>query len=331
MTAEINNFVKLAIQNGGSVHPLVVPSSSLRGPALMNPSIYLDGDKLWVNLRNINYTLYHSEIKKFEHHWGPLVYIHPENDMRLRTWNIMCELDDDMRITNHYPIDTSDFPDKELWEFVGLEDVRIFRWEGKFYTCGVRRDLEHTGIGRMELCEVEIGDGYVKQIGQIRVPTPGADDSYCEKNWMPILDMPYHFLKWTNGTEVVKYNMDTGITDRVVVKDPLDLGTYDLRGGSQVMRYDDDHRFCLNHETILTKSPQWRKDGLYRHRFVIFDNDWNITRVSKRFSFLNGEIEFAVGMVEYKDNYLITLGFQDNASFLVKAPKQFVRDYIFED
>ena len=147
MTAEINNFVKLAIQNGGSVHPLVVPASSLKGPALMNPSIYLDGDKLWVNLRNINYTLYHSEIKKFEHHWGPLVYIHPENDMRLRTWNIMCELDDDMRITNHYPIDTSDFPDKELWEFVGLEDVRIFRWEGKFYTCGVRRDLEHTGIG----------------------------------------------------------------------------------------------------------------------------------------------------------------------------------------
>ena len=125
--------------------------------------------------------------------------------------------------------------------------------------------------------------------------------------------------------------MDTGITDRVVVKDPLDLGTYDLRGGSQVLRYDDDHRFCLNHETILTKSPQWRKDGLYRHRFVIFDNDWNITRVSKRFSFLNGEIEFAVGMVEYKDNYLITLGFQDNVSFLVKAPKQFVRDYIFED
>jgi len=84
------NFVKLAIENGGSIHPLVIPSKELKGPALTNPSIYLDGDKILVNLRNINYTLYHSEKKKFEHHWGPLVYIHPENDCRLRTKNIMC-------------------------------------------------------------------------------------------------------------------------------------------------------------------------------------------------------------------------------------------------
>ena len=330
MAAELETFVKLAIENGGSIHPLIIPSKDLNGPALMNPTIHFDGNKLWVNLRNINYTLYHSEKKKFEHHWGPLVYIHPENDMHLRTWNIMCELGDDMRIKNYYQIDTSKFPDKELWEFVGLEDVRLFKWEGKFFACGVRRDLETTGIGRMELSELEIGDGYVKEIKQTRVPTTNKDDSYCEKNWMPILDMPYHFLKWTNGTEVVKYDVENHVTKTVVMKDWKDLGCIDLRGGSQVIRFDEDHRFCLTHETFLTRSPQDRKDGTYRHRFVLFDNDWNIVKVSKRFSFMNGEIEFAVGMTEYKDNYLITFGFQDNASFVVKAPKNFVKEYIFD-
>jgi hypothetical protein len=330
MTAELETFVKLAIENGGSIHPLVVPSNILKGPALMNPTIFNNNGKLLVNLRNINYTLYHSEKKKFEHHWGPLVYIHPENDCRLRTWNIMCELDDDMRITKYHHIDTSDFPDKELWEFVGLEDARIVKWNNKIYTCGVRRDLETTGIGRMELCEVVIGDDFVKQIGQIRIPTTGNDDSYCEKNWMPILDMPYHFLKWTNGTEIVKYDIDSGKTETVILHDWKDLGCVDLRGGSQVISFDDKRRFCVTHETFLTKSPQYRKDGLYRHRFVIFDENWNIEKVSRRFSFLNGEIEFAVGMTEYKENYLITFGFQDNASYIVKAPKQFVHNYIFE-
>jgi hypothetical protein len=331
MTVDPNNLVKLAIQNGGSIHPLVIPSKDLKGPALMNPSIYVDGDKIWVNLRNINYTLYHSETKKFEHHWGPLVYIHPENDLRLRTWNIMCELDEDMRIKKYHHIDTTKFPNKELWDFVGLEDVRIFRWEGKFYTCGVRRDLETTGIGRMELCELEISDGHVKEIDQIRIPTPGNDDSYCEKNWMPILDMPYHFLKWTNGTEIVKYNLETKKTEKVVSHHWKDLGCIDLRGGSQVLRFDEKHRFCLTHETFLTQSPHYRKDGTYRHRFVVFDEDWNIVKVSKRFSFLNAEIEFAVGMTEYKEDYLITFGFQDNASYLLKVSKEFVKNYIFED
>ena len=331
MTAELETFVNLAIESGGSIHPLVIPSKDLKGPALMNPTIYLDGDKLLVNLRNINYTLYHSERKKFEHHWGPLVYIHPENDCRLRTWNIVCEIDENMRIIKYHHIDTSDFPDKQLWEFVGLEDVRIMRWNDKLYTCGVRRDLETTGIGRMELCEIVVGDNYVKQVGQIRVPTTDKDDSYCEKNWMPVLDMPYHFLKWTNGTQIVKYDLETKKTETVVQHDFKDLGCADLRGGSQVIRYDENYRFCLTHETFLTQSPQWRKDGVYRHRFVVFDNNWNIVKVSRRFSFLNADIEFGVGMVEYKGDYLITFGYQDNASYLVRAPKDFVKQYIFAE
>jgi predicted GH43/DUF377 family glycosyl hydrolase len=167
------NFVKRALENGGSIHPLLVPSSYLLGPAVTNPSIYNDNGKILLNLRNINYTLYHSEKKKFEHHWGPLVYIHPENDLRLRTKNIMCEVDENMQIKRYNHIDTSKFPDKELWEFVGLEDARIVRWDGKLYMCGVRRDLETTGIGRMELSEIEITEDGVREIAQYRIPVPG--------------------------------------------------------------------------------------------------------------------------------------------------------------
>jgi hypothetical protein len=326
----MNNFVKLALENGGSIHPLIIPASELQGPAITNPSIYNDNGRILVNLRNINYTLYHSEKKKFQHHWGPLIYIHPENDLRLRTWNYMCEMDENMRIKRHHRIDTSKHPDKELWEFVGLEDARIVRWNGKLYTCGVRRDLDTIGTGRMELCEIEITENGVKEISQHRIPTPGDDKSYCEKNWMPILDMPFHFVKWTNGTEIVKFDIETQTTEQVLLTNWRDLGCIDLRGGSQVIPFGE-YRMCLNHETYLTRSDADRKDGIYRHRFVVWDKDWNIVKVSRQFSFLNANIEFAVGMCEYEDDYLITFGYQDNAAYLLRINKQFVADYIFSE
>lgn len=329
----MTNFVKLALENSGSIYPLIIPSKDLKGPALTNPSIYNDNGKILVNLRNINYTLYHSEKNIFEHHWGPLVYIHPENDLHLRTWNYMCEVDENMQIKSYHQIDTSKFPDKQLWEFVGLEDARIVRWDGKLYITGVRRDLDPTGIGRMELSELEITGNGVKEVAQYRIPIPGDDDSleYCNKNWMPILDMPYHYVKWTNGTHIVRYDKEQNKTYSVIEKGWKDLGCIDLRGGSQVIRLDSNHRFCLNHETYLTRSEQDRKDGTYRHRFVVWDNDWNIVKVSKQFSFLSAEIEFAVGMCEYGDDYLITFGFQDNAAYLLKVSQSFVKEYIFSD
>jgi len=119
------NFVKLALENGGSIHPLIIPAEYTNGTGIMNPSIFVDGDKIRVIIRHVNYTFYHSEKKLFQHQWGPLTYVHPENDMHLRTHNYYCELDDNYLITRFNKIDTSKFPDKELWDFVGLEDARI--------------------------------------------------------------------------------------------------------------------------------------------------------------------------------------------------------------
>jgi len=46
----------------------------------------------------------------------------------------------------------------------------------------------------MELSEIEITDTEVKEISRLRIEAPDVN-SYCEKNWMPILDMPYHYIK----------------------------------------------------------------------------------------------------------------------------------------
>jgi hypothetical protein len=63
----------------------------------------------------------------------------------------------------------------------------------------------------------------------------------------------------------------------------------------------------------------------------MWDKDWSNIKVSKQFTFMEAEIEFAVGMCEYGNDFLITFGFQDNAAYLLRVPQEFVKDFIFED
>lgn len=323
----MDNFVKLAVQNGGSIYPLIIPSHFTNGTGLMNSSILIYMDKIIVNIRHCQYSLYHSEKSKYEHQWGPLLYLNPENDLSLTTTNYICEVNSNFEISHFSKVDTSRLDVKPLWEFVGLEDARLVRWDNKFYLCGVRRDTTLNGVGRMELSEIEFNEFDVKELKRYRIPMPDNIDSYCEKNWMPILDKPYHFVKWANPTEVVKYDIENSTTNVIYSsKNYINLSR-DLRGGSQVIPYKEGY-IAITHEVDFYNSEAGRKDGTYWHRFVCWDKNWNIISISREFSFMGAKIEFACGMTKYQDDYLVTFGFQDNCSFLVKIPEKFLEDFI---
>ena len=318
----INNLSKLVLDNGGSITPLVIPSSETNGTGLMNPSIYNDNGKLILNLRHVNYTLYHCENDQlFANRWGPLVYLNPENDITLRTNNFFCELNDDLTVKNHTKVDTSQHDITPVWEFIGLEDGRLVRWNDKLYLCGVRRDVKTNGEGRMELAELSVNKSGVKEVKRSRIEPPNDPNSYCEKNWMPIVDMPFHFVKWTNPTEIVKVDPETNKSETVILKNSTGQH-WNLRGGSHVIPYKGKH-ICIIHECDLWKNKLDQKDSKYTHRFVIWDKNWDIEHISDPFSFMNGEIEFCCGMVENGNDFLISFGFQDNAAYILKMPKTF--------
>lgn len=330
MISKIKKFglVKAAIDAGGSIHPLIIPSELTNGTGLMNPSIFIDGDRILCNVRHVNYTLYHSEVKKFQHRYGPLQYIHPENDIKLRTWNYLCELNPDLSIKTTNKVDTSLLDVDPIWEFVGLEDARLFRWNGKLYHCGVRRDTTTNGQGRMELSELEMTPTSVREIKRTRIPAPGKNDTYCEKNWMPVIDQPYTYVKWCNPTEVVKFDINTGVTTTT----HLDESTYvpgvaDFRGSSQVIPYGD-YYIALIHDVDLAKSPAGEKDGTYLHRFLIWDKNWNLLKFTDTFTFMKADIEFCCGAAFYNGDLLLSFGFQDNAAFVVRLPSTILKELL---
>jgi hypothetical protein len=322
----MKKFAQVAFEKGGSIHPLIIDPKLTGGLGLMNPSIYNDNGKLIVNLRSVNYTFYHSEEKLFQHPYGPLTYVHPENDIKLRTWNYYLELNEQYEIQKYCKVDTSQFPDKELWDFVGLEDARIFRWNDKLYISGVRRDEDTVGTGRMELCEIVAYGDTVKQILQVRIKPPLDPNSYCEKNWMPVLDKPYHYIKWSNPTELVKVNPETGESEQIFTGKQFPIDGYS-RGGSQVIAWKGGY-VAITHEVDLFKSEVGRKDAVYYHRVLFWDKDFNLQKWSKKFFIMGGHVEFCIGLTIHNDSMLMTFGFQDNAAYLLKFDESVLEEFL---
>ena len=321
-------LVKKCLENGGFIKPLLVPTDSIIGPSLSNPTIYINKiGEILINLRNLNYVLYHSESGIFEHSWGPLCYLHKENDQRLVTNNILCKLDSDFKIMSHQIVDTTFLDETPIWEFVGLEDGRLVEWNNKLFLSGVRRDTTTNGVGRMELSELVYKKDKLIERNRDRIPAPGADTSYCEKNWMPVLNKEYTYIKWTNPTEVVEFNPIDKTCKTIIITDHKPFETPDLRGGSQVI-FLNGYYLALVHEVYLYNSEAGRKNADYKHRFVVWDQNFELIEVSESFKFMNAKVEFCCGMAELQDKLLITFGFQDNAAYLLGMPKNLLGRFL---
>ena len=323
------NLVQKAVEHGGKLAPLVISEGLTSGTGLMNPSVFVDSDgDILVNLRHVNYTLYHSEnTQLFPSRWGPLGYLHPEKDQRLVTENYICRLNADLEMIDHTQVQMLKLH-TPVWEFVGLEDARLVQWNNEYSLIGVRRDTTSTGVGRMEksIIQLDKTSWTAKEIKRTRIPAPLPDNSYCEKNWMPILDRPNQFIKWTSPVEVVELQ-DTKCI-QLAVKQGVQPNK-DQRGGSQVIKWGNVY-ISITHEVDLFKNYLEQKDGLYRHRLCVWDNDLNLVAIGKPFSFLDGNIEFCVGASVYKGDLLISFGFQDNAAFVLRTPRIIVEDMIIE-
>jgi hypothetical protein len=178
----------------------------------------------------------------------------------------------------------------------------------------------------MELSEIQVTDNDVIEVSRVRIPPPNNPDSYCEKNWMPVLDMPYHYIKWTNPTELVSVDPINKTAKTEYLGKQIFIPR-DIRGGSQVLEFDN-HYIALTHEVDLFKSEVGRKDAVYRHRFIIWDKNWNIVNFTKDFSIMDAHVEFSIGMCKYKNDILITFGFQDNAAYLLKISNQALIEFI---
>ena len=318
------NFVKYCLSNGAVIRPLVFDAELAGYTGICNPSVLADTDgKIKTVLRNVNYAMFKNEDETFVNDtYGPLCYITPDNYSKLATKNFVMA--DNGNVTE---VDTSMFDAEPKWDFIGLEDARVVRWDGKLYLTGVRRDVDSIGTGRMELSELD--ENTFAEVRRVRIEVPkGLDASYCEKNWMPILDMPFCYVRWCDPLQIMKADPETGRSE-IILEKKSDIPCEGVRGSSQVITVGD-RRMAIVHRCQLWLNEKGEKvQSEYIENFIVWDMDWNTVCVSEEFSFADFDIEFTNGLAYTDGKYIIPFALQDSMSFMMAVGKDTVDDFIY--
>jgi hypothetical protein len=167
--------------------------------------------------------------------------------------------------------------------------------------------------------------------------------TYLEKNWMPILDMPYHYVRWSNPLEIIKVDptniikqkvsegtIDTITSKTVINKSHTIPNIRSIRGGSQVINYGE-YKLAVIHECDYWINEGDSKDAKYYHRFMFWDKDWNLVKITEPFKFMDAQIEFCCGLAKQEEDLLISFGYQDNAAYTLKLPEKVLNKLNYVD
>lgn len=308
-------IVNTVLNDGGDIEPILIDPALTGGTGIFNPSLILTEKRRLLTIRRCQVTVWHTEKLKYQHSLAPIVYLNPENDISLTSSNFIMKIGDDLKTYDPVKVNMK-LDVTPQWDFKGLEDPRIVEWDGKLLLCGGRRDTNPTGIGRLEITEID--PITFEEISRKRFEPPV--NTYCEKNWMPVNDLPWHFVKWTNPTEVMKVDWNTGECKQTVYKTNPRFTFENFRGGSNVIDVGQ-LRMCIVHITRMSKSDAGKKNAKYTHCVVVWDKDWNLVSISDEFSFMNTEIEFCCGLAREGEDFIIGFGVQDNSAHLMRMKK----------
>jgi glycosyltransferase involved in cell wall biosynthesis len=276
------------------------------GWSLFNPSVlYVDG-VLWCLVRSSNYQHEHGH------------YLIPEADGGvIRTANLLVRLHEDGTVISRSLLTGPDY-DKTDFPVDGLEDCRLYqKADGNLgVSATVRNAAPLDGHCRICLATIDLLAGALTDLQVLDGPLP----SQHEKNWMPILGRPGHWLYATliDNRAIVAVPEDIG--DRTIVRlanlEGMTPLTPDLRGGSQLVPVDGGW-LALVHE-VTSGLGRYR---CYLHRWVWFDDNLRLRRWSPQFQFfLNSEVEFAAGLALIGDCLFASIGLEDREAWLIETP-----------
>lgn len=215
-----------------------------------------------------------------------------------------------MQVSNLKKLELSDNTPTRT-KVVGLEDVRLFNRPDGMHAIGYESDrLTHSlHNASASMAEYLIKDGTLHYIRTLQKPIKEA----VEKNWsptnVPVKEFDFTYSPWQTW------------------KDGKVIGEKyqgQVHGGSQLIQQKDGTFLSIVHEKYADRLYGMIYD---RFKYVTYLAEHNkegiITRLSQGFDFGTHEnIEFASGMVEYKGDFIITLGIRDCKYALCKISKQ---------
>lgn len=201
----------------------------------------------------------------------------------IRTTSFLSDLDHNFNVSKLVELlRPTGFPEPKFKGVLDVEDYRLFPWCQGLYANGCVLEQNEHAWREQFLFKLEPDTGEVIDCGRME---PSFLPKRNEKNWMPILDGGE--MKWMYSPGVV-----IGKCGRRLVNSPSPSAVDQFAGGGQLIPFDAGY-LGIVHEARPDPNSGKR---YYQHRFVWFNKDYVLAKISNPFVFFDKQIEFAAGL-----------------------------------
>ena len=199
---------------------------------------------------------------------------------------------------------------------IGLEDMRLFTFAGYLSASATVRELRQDGLPEQVCVTIRRrDDNFEAELDNLKRLT--HEPLTCEKNWMPIIDYGKKPL-WMYRCD--EYTDGHGKNWKRDCPWAIDA----LGGGTQVIPFHQGYLAIVHEARQIPGAPT----RYYSHRFVSWDEDFNVVKISKPFGFHEKTIEYAMGLCWHPDvkRLVISYGFKDcEARLATVDPEEVIR------
>jgi glycosyltransferase involved in cell wall biosynthesis len=279
------------------------------GWAATNPSVINYQGRPILVLRTVNYTITTEGVYAIRGKDSSLSADWNVNFIHTRNYLVR---DLDAATADELPL-PENWPEPKFHPVRGLEDSRLFEWQGTLWTISNVRELNAEGWCEQILVPLNArGQPWMRILPKKR---------YHEKNWQP----------WVKNNELrFVYRQGTLVDDdgNVVFESDSGFDASQISGGSQVIEADGVY-LSLVHEA---RTIPGRPNRYYAHRFVRYAVDGAVTGMSMPFYFHDKQIEFAAGLAYFPDKrqLMASYGVRDCEAWVARMELDEVLAFIEE-
>jgi glycosyltransferase involved in cell wall biosynthesis len=279
------------------------------GWAATNPSVINYQGRPILVLRTVNYTITTEGVYAIRGKDSSLSADWNVNFIHTRNYLVR---DLDAATADELPL-PENWPEPKFHPVRGLEDSRLFEWQGTLWTISNVRELNAEGWCEQILVPLNArGQPWMRILPKKR---------YHEKNWQP----------WVKNNELrFVYRQGTLVDDdgNVVFESDSGFDASQISGGSQVIEADGVY-LSLVHEA---RTIPGRPNRYYAHRFVRYAVDGAVTGMSMPFYFHDKQIEFAAGLAYFPERrqLMASYGVRDCEAWVARMDLDDVLRFIEE-
>jgi len=279
----------------------------------MNASILKTDKGYCIISRTVNFLRHIHEMK-----------LKDPNEGIFQSRNFLLECDTNFKVLSQKEI-VEDFPrENHSFPFRGLDDCRIFNLNGEmWFTCATFGT--HSGIIGQTLCKLANQSAdktiQVERFIPLQVPNP---ERY-EKNWLPFIKdgklfVFYLYEPWT----VFEIDKKTGKHTPLIQPQNLVYNLSRFRGSAAPIEFDGGY-LMLVHEVVSNNDYI-----TYLHRFLFLDQNLNIKKMTKPFTFKHKGIEFCLSMTfdHSGENCILPISINEGESWICKVSLNTIRSLL---